>query len=93
VSSLTAEQLLVSSLTAEPLGLQQPREPRSVFFPIARPARRTLTPASRCSFSSLANLAQWKESPQAQELVALGLSIVKPCFSIVSTKSMTAPCR
>src|SRR5262249_17262641 len=36
---------------------------------------------------------QWKESPQAQEPVALGLSMVKPCFSIVSTKSMVAPVR
>ena len=36
---------------------------------------------------------QWKESPQAQEPVAFGLSIVKPCFSIVSTKSMVAPIR
>ncbi len=36
---------------------------------------------------------QWNESPQAQEFCALGLSIVKPCFSMVSTKSMTAPSR
>src|SRR5699024_2130200 len=36
---------------------------------------------------------QWKESPQAQEPEAAGLSIVKPCFSIVSTKSMVAPYR
>jgi hypothetical protein len=36
---------------------------------------------------------QWNESPQAQEPVALGLSIVKPCFSIVSTKSIVAPAR
>ena len=36
---------------------------------------------------------QWNESPQAQEPLALGLSIVKPCFSIVSTKSMVAPIR
>ena len=37
--------------------------------------------------------AQWKDSPQAQVFWALGLSIVKPCFSIVSTKSMEAPPR
>ncbi len=36
---------------------------------------------------------QWNESPQAQEPDAFGLSIVKPCFSIVSTKSMVAPIR
>ena len=41
----------------------------------------------------LAPSRQWKESPQAQEPVALGLSIVKPCFSIVSTKSIVAPDR
>src|SRR5206468_9061266 len=34
---------------------------------------------------------QLKESPQAQEPVAFGLSIVKPCFSMVSTKSIEAP--
>ena len=38
-------------------------------------------------------LAQWKESPHAQDPVAFGLSIVNPCFSMVSTKSMVAPCR
>ena len=34
-----------------------------------------------------------KDSPQAQVPAALGLSIVKPCFSIVSAKSMVAPDR
>jgi len=38
-------------------------------------------------------LGQWKESPQAQEPVALGLSMVKPCRSMLSTKSMVAPVR
>ena len=36
---------------------------------------------------------QWNESPHAHEPVALGLSIVKPCFSMVSTKSIIAPLR
>ena len=36
---------------------------------------------------------QWKLSPQAQEPVAFGLSMVKPCFSMVSTKSIVAPIR
>ena len=36
-------------------------------------------------------MAQLNESPQAQDPVAFGLSIVKPCFSIVSTKSIVAP--
>lgn len=34
---------------------------------------------------------QLKLSPQAQELPALGLSMVNPCFSIVSAKSIVAP--
>ncbi len=37
--------------------------------------------------------AQWKLSPQAQLPLALGLSIVKPCFSMVSAKSIVAPSR
>ena len=47
-----------------------------------RSSRRTERPSGT---------AQWNESPQAQEPVAFGLSIVKPCFSIVSTKSIVAP--
>ena len=35
--------------------------------------------------------AQLNESPHAHDPVAFGLSMVKPCFSIVSTKSMEAP--
>ena len=38
-------------------------------------------------------VGQWKLSPQAQEPVALGLSMVKPCFSMESTKSIVAPLR
>ena len=34
---------------------------------------------------------QLNESPQAHEPVAFGLSMVKPCFSMVSTKSIVAP--
>ena len=36
---------------------------------------------------------QWKLSPQAQEPPAFGLSMVKPCCWIVSTKSIVAPVR
>ena len=43
--------------------------------------------------TALIRVCQWNESPQAQDPVALGLSIVKPCFSMVSTKSMIAPFR
>ncbi len=45
------------------------------------------------AFVGLPAADQWKESPQAQEPVAFGLSIVKPCFSMVSTKSIVAPMR
>lgn len=34
--------------------------------------------------SIISSSAQWKESPQAQVLVAFGLSIVKPWASMVS---------
>jgi len=37
--------------------------------------------------------AQWKLSPHAHEPCALGLSIVKPCFWMVSSKSIEAPSR
>ena len=37
-------------------------------------------------------LTQLNESPHAHDPVALGLSMVKPCFSMVSTKSIVAPC-
>ena len=38
-------------------------------------------------------LDQWNESPQAHDPPAFGLSMVNPCFSMESTKSITAPCR
>jgi hypothetical protein len=57
----------------------------------ARPAGRRTGGAG--VVSTREGRAQLKESPQAQELPALGLSMVKPCFSIVSAKSMVAPSR
>lgn len=45
------------------------------------------------SAGSFWRTGQLKDSPQAQVPAALGLSIVKPCFSIVSAKSMVAPYR
>ena len=47
-----------------------------------RGTRMSSAPRGRC---------QLKLSPQAQEPVAFGLSMVKPCFSMVSTKSIEAP--
>ena len=41
----------------------------------------------------LAEEPQWKLSPHAQLPPAFGLSIVKPCFWIVSSKSIEAPSR
>src|SRR4029078_13532986 len=57
----------------------------------------TVDPGQRCPGVLLPAaqrpvLSQLNESPQAQDPVAFGLSIVKPCFSMVSTKSMVAPC-
>jgi hypothetical protein len=50
-------------------------------------------PATRELAGGRRALSQWKESPQAQEPPAFGLSMVKPCFSMVSTKSIVAPLR
>ena len=47
----------------------------------------------RSGAGPLGVLRQLKLSPQAQELPALGLSMVKPCFSMVSAKSIVAPSR
>lgn len=50
-----------------------------------------LGPGRHDSRESRVLLRQWNESPQAQELWALGLSMVNPCCSMVSMKSMVAP--
>src|SRR4051812_28380119 len=58
--------------------------------------RATGRPVDRdglCCFSLRLRSAQWNESPQAQEFCAFGLSIVKPCASIRSAKSIVAPAR
>ena len=52
-----------------------------------RPGPGVFVPAAR----GRPVLDQLNESPHAHEPVALGLSIVKPCFSMVSTKSIVAP--
>jgi len=46
-----------------------------------------------CRLDVTAERDQLKLSPHAQELPALGLSMVKPCFSMVSEKSIVAPSR
>src|SRR5699024_12109121 len=48
-------------------------------------------PARRPPSQRLYGAAQWNESPQAQLPPAFGFSIVKPCFSMLSTKSIEAP--
>src|SRR5919112_3251324 len=55
------------------------------------PGRATGRPDGRGGLCEKAD--QWNESPQAQEFVAFGLSIVKPCASIRSAKSIVAPAR
>ena len=54
---------------------------------------QTPAPRDRAGARVCGVCRQWKESPQAQDPVAFGLSMVKPCFSIVSTKSIVAPPR
>ncbi|GAA4847595.1 hypothetical protein GCM10023221_28010 [Luteimicrobium xylanilyticum] len=60
-----------------------------------RPERRTEPPRPESVATRFVPRAtcQLKEPPQAQELPAFGLSIVKPCFSMVSAKSIVAPSR
>ena len=57
---------------------------------------RTVSPAHG-KFHALnlptAHINQLNESPHAHELPAFGLSIVKPCFSMESAKSIVAPSR
>ena len=55
--------------------------------------RRVLTQTNSLPVGRSSKFRSVKLSPQAHEPVALGLSMVKPCFSIVSTKSMVAPIR
>ena len=47
----------------------------------------------RLAVSRTSPSGQENEPPQAHALPAFGLSIVKPCFSIVSAKSIVAPSR
>lgn len=55
--------------------------------------RRGHRESGRERLSRIAGGAQLKLSPQAQLPWAFGLSMVKPCFSIVSEKSIVAPLR
>ena len=88
--------LYVRRLPARPAQARDPRSPRP---PSGSPTRCTCTwtdPApgpeheapDRGRGLSLSVELSGSESPQAQEPVALGLSMVKPCFSMVSTKSI-----
>jgi hypothetical protein len=69
--------------------------PRPTAMPWTMPGKATALPAFRAPGASApgADADQWNESPQAHDPVAFGLSMVKPCFSIVSTKSIVAPVR
>ena len=67
-------------------------EPQHTLPKVPEMTDRTPATAGMRSVTGVKDDAQLNESPQAQLPVALGLSMVKPCFSIVSTKSMVAPC-
>ena len=56
-------------------------------------ARMTTGPAPEGDRAAASRSDQLNEPPHAQALPAFGLSIVKPCFSIVSAKSIVAPSR
>ena len=58
----------------------------------ARRSSRSISSVLRCG-CRVGGSAQWNESPQAHDPPAFGLSIVKPCFSMVSEKSMVEPLR
>lgn len=49
-------------------------------------------PPERASLPEV-GVTQWNESPQAQLPCAFGLSIVNPCFWMVSSKSIVEPSR
>lgn len=58
---------------------------------VCRPGRDEGRHPARVTAFVLRCSAQLNESPHAHEPVAFGLSMVKPCFSMVSTKSIEAP--
>lgn len=66
---------------------------QAVFAHMSAPWLRSLWKRSGGAPTCGESSAQWNESPQAQEPPALGLSMVKPCFEMVSSKSMLAPLR
>lgn len=80
--AVTATRVLQSAIAADPA--QMPAVPR-------QDAERP--PPEGDGLSSKIKFAQWNESPQAHDPEALGLSMVKPCFWMVSSKSMVAPSR
>jgi len=84
----------ISIWTDPPLSAQAVPERWDRRWPArSRPPSDRVGRGSRAEWTAGWIEAQWNESPQAQDPVALGLSIVKPCFSMVSTKSIVAPLR
>jgi hypothetical protein len=80
----------ISISTDRPPGDEKAPASAGAFLSVWR-SRAGAVPASVFEVSTRSY--QWKLSPQAHEPVALGLSIVNPCFSMVSTKSIVAPLR
>ncbi len=69
------------------------RRRRDVGTPAGRPRPDAEQGPHRVVGAGPLGVRQLKLSPQAHELPALGLSMVKPCFSMVSAKSIVAPSR
>lgn len=77
------------SLNVQPAVTDEPHPKRENPPPTANVGAGFDAPAMRAPGSA----DQLNESPQAQEPVAFGLSMVKPCCSMVSAKSIFAPIR
>ena len=65
---------------------------RPATLPVASMQAARASPCGDGTRADSTLVDQLKLSPQAHDPVAFGLSIVKPCFSMVSTKSIDAPC-
>ena len=83
-----------TTVVSAPPGRRSSPRPRTVAdLEAGHDDESRLPPVGGSRLSSCDGGGQLKLSPQAQELVALGLSMVKPCLSMVSAKSIVAPSR
>ena len=91
MTSRAGERGTVSVYVTVPCGTAQRRSEMTV-EPVQKRIRAPPSDEDAL-ISGLSGATQWKLSPHAQLPPAFGLSIVKPCFWIVSSKSIEAPSR